>query len=195
MYSESDSRLRTIIYPASRLHHGGASRHHSDSNDQTHACMEPATPPLTPPISLNQLARIHCRERLFVAPLYWTNRQLELLQCSFGHACPAPPTTTSDFTDERTVARYASGIFTGSQMCDRESSLRMLLTDSDCPFLNRSVPPLSFRSDFFSLCFTEEIFPSTSTGTDEKPLGASRYFPATSPTHPLSPYISTSIRS
>ncbi len=33
--------------------------------------------------SLNDLLRIYCRERLFVHPLKWTNRQFELLQCSF----------------------------------------------------------------------------------------------------------------
>ena len=42
------------------------------------------------PLSLNQILRLHPRERLLVPPLQWTSRHLELLQCSFDPPSPAP---------------------------------------------------------------------------------------------------------
>ncbi|EEP81834.1 predicted protein [Uncinocarpus reesii 1704] len=42
-------------------------------------------------LSIYQLARLHCRERLIVYPLLWTDRHVGLLQCSFEHPSIAPP--------------------------------------------------------------------------------------------------------
>lgn len=51
-------------------------------------------------MSINQLIRVFPRERLIVAPLSWTSRHLEVLQCSFEIPAPAPPTTQANFTGE-----------------------------------------------------------------------------------------------
>ncbi|KAM4060969.1 hypothetical protein HRG_007757 [Hirsutella rhossiliensis] len=62
----------------------------------------PCTRP--PPLSLGQTIRLHCKERLYVAPLHWTDHQLELLQCRFDEAraadvdaCDVEDTTGSFF--------------------------------------------------------------------------------------------------
>lgn len=94
-----------------------------------------------PGLSINQLARMHCRERLLVSPLYWTNRQLELLQCSFSEPCPASPINSFMFTDERNGALFVRGLLKRhDQMVERESDIRAILASSDCLFINASVP-------------------------------------------------------
>ncbi|KAH7309112.1 hypothetical protein B0I35DRAFT_441465 [Stachybotrys elegans] len=62
-------------------------------------------PPSLASMSINQITRIYCRERLIVNPLYWTSRQLELLQCSFTDPVPAPIPTRFEFTGERAGKR------------------------------------------------------------------------------------------
>ncbi|KAI2626747.1 hypothetical protein GGR54DRAFT_637309 [Hypoxylon sp. NC1633] len=49
------------------------------------------TPSTTSPntTSINQLLRRHCRERLFMPPLHWTDRQLDLLGCQFVSCRPS----------------------------------------------------------------------------------------------------------
>lgn len=56
--------------------------------------------PSSPPdaLSLYGIARRHCRERILVDPLHWTNRQLELLQISFSEPSLAPPPDISKYT-------------------------------------------------------------------------------------------------
>jgi hypothetical protein len=44
-----------------------------------------------PPLSINRLIALHSRERLFVHPLCWTDRQLTLLQCRFHDCGKAAP--------------------------------------------------------------------------------------------------------
>lgn len=51
----------------------------------------PRRPKPAAALSIVQMARLHCRERLLVRPIYWTDRHLGLLGCSFGDAAPAPP--------------------------------------------------------------------------------------------------------
>ncbi|KAM4060565.1 hypothetical protein HRG_014276 [Hirsutella rhossiliensis] len=46
------------------------------------------------PLSILQLTRRHCRERLLVPPIRWTDRHLELLRCSFGDPSFASSTVT-----------------------------------------------------------------------------------------------------
>ncbi|KAK5994818.1 hypothetical protein PT974_03202 [Cladobotryum mycophilum] len=54
----------------------------------------------SPNLSISQLVRRHCRERLIVDPLHWTNRHLELLQCLFEAPSPAPPDSTANFCQD-----------------------------------------------------------------------------------------------
>lgn len=35
------------------------------------------------PLSLNDLLRQHCRDRLYIKPLHWTAQHLQLLKCRF----------------------------------------------------------------------------------------------------------------
>lgn len=51
--------------------------------------MVPQAPQLPQPLSLNDLLRRHCRDRLYVPPLRWTAQHVQLLNCRF---VPRPPT-------------------------------------------------------------------------------------------------------
>lgn len=92
-------------------------------------------------LSVNQLTRLHCRERLLVAPLFWTSRHLELLQCSFGDPSPAPPTARSDFTGPGSGLRFIRRMFAVWKVCTRENGMRNILAYSDCPLYHLSAPP------------------------------------------------------
>ena len=50
--------------------------------------MVPQAPQLPQPLSLNDLLRRHCRDRLYVPPLRWTAQHVQLLKCRF---VPRPP--------------------------------------------------------------------------------------------------------
>ncbi|TFB05117.1 hypothetical protein CCMA1212_002416, partial [Trichoderma ghanense] len=56
--------------------------------EQMAPTMPPKAPTATP--SINQLLRLHCRERLVLHPVEWTHRHLELLECSFEQPIPEP---------------------------------------------------------------------------------------------------------
>jgi hypothetical protein len=47
------------------------------------------------PLSLNDLLRQHCHDRLYVYPLRWTAQHLQLLNCRFVHCQPLPPPASS----------------------------------------------------------------------------------------------------
>src|SRR5271154_3538181 len=51
--------------------------------------MVPQASQLPQPLSLNDLLRQHCRDRLYVPPLRWTAQHVQLLNCRF---VPRPPT-------------------------------------------------------------------------------------------------------
>ena len=51
--------------------------------------MVPQAPQLPQSLSLNDLLRRHCRDRLYVPPLRWTAQHVQLLNCRF---VPRPPT-------------------------------------------------------------------------------------------------------
>ena len=51
--------------------------------------MVPQASQLPQPLSLNDLLRQHCRDRLYVPPLRWTAQHVQLLKCRF---VPRPPT-------------------------------------------------------------------------------------------------------
>lgn len=99
----------------------------------------PSSADSSPGLSIYQLAFMHCRERLLVPPLYWTNRQLELLQCSFGDPSPAPTTTSSDFTGELNGARHVRLLFTRSNGSLRENGIRGILARPECPLVHQYV--------------------------------------------------------
>ncbi|KAK2743592.1 hypothetical protein FQN55_007190 [Onygenales sp. PD_40] len=51
---------------------------------------EPRPPTEEAKLSIYQLARLYCRERLLVDPFLWTSRHVELLQFTFGQPTNAP---------------------------------------------------------------------------------------------------------
>ncbi|PFH57863.1 hypothetical protein XA68_14457 [Ophiocordyceps unilateralis] len=97
--------------------------------------MESASPPSDsrPTLSINQLARIYPRERLLVKPLFWTKRQLELLQVSFDQPRPAPPITRFAFTGEKSGEKVARSLLTMSLLTDRELAVDRVLANPVCP--------------------------------------------------------------
>ncbi|POR34386.1 Uncharacterized protein TPAR_05408 [Tolypocladium paradoxum] len=96
----------------------------------------PSSPPLPPPPPPLLLSRLHCRERLLVNPVYWTNRQLELLQCSFNDPSPAPPTTQSNFTGERNGRWFIGRMFRIWKLGCRRGQILNIVSYSDCPLDN-----------------------------------------------------------
>lgn len=93
------------------------------------------------PLSIYQLLRIHCRERLIVHPLLWTNRQLELLQCSFGEFSVAPPSVSrSVFAGELSGREHIGDLLRWmSQMPVREGAIENIIAQDDCPLVARFV--------------------------------------------------------
>jgi hypothetical protein len=57
------------------------------------------------PFSLNDILRRHCRDRLYVQPLYWTAQHVQLLDCRFIHRestlQPASSTPSSEGEQSR----------------------------------------------------------------------------------------------
>lgn len=90
--------------------------------------MDEAPPPSR---SISQIVRLHCRERLLVRPIYWTDRHLELLGCSFGEPSPAPSTVPPVLFGNRGSGhvRRAFGENSYANMVGRENALYMLLRD------------------------------------------------------------------
>lgn len=102
-------------------------------------------------LSINQILRNNSREPLFVPPLYWTNRHLELLQCSFGEPTPTGITSTAEykFTGENTSVRYLRKMFRYWKMVEREDYLPIILADPD------SDSQLEY--EFVSLLFSDDL--------------------------------------
>lgn len=68
-------------------------RHHQllDDDDHHHGDSVNTSLAEAAAVSINDLLRRHCRERLLVPPLQWTSRHLDLLGCSFANG-PSPHT-------------------------------------------------------------------------------------------------------
>ncbi|RDA86307.1 hypothetical protein CP532_5668 [Ophiocordyceps camponoti-leonardi (nom. inval.)] len=106
-------------------------------------------------LSIKQLTLRHCRERLLVKPLFWTNRHLELLQCSFSEIHPAPPLNSTVYTGERRGGQFVTRLWKRRQLLDREYSVVNILAHSDCPLVkgNDKLPfYFSGRSRSFLHC-------------------------------------------
>ncbi|UKZ74576.1 hypothetical protein TrVFT333_002246 [Trichoderma virens FT-333] len=93
--------------------------------------------PSDEPLSLYAIAIRHCRERLIVQPLAWTNRQLELLQCSFSEPSAASPALQSNFICRNDGTIFLNNFFRLQPIWptwpSRETAIRMLLASPDCP--------------------------------------------------------------
>ncbi|KAK5998274.1 hypothetical protein PT974_00648 [Cladobotryum mycophilum] len=90
-------------------------------------------------LSIYQIARRNCRERLLVQPLHWTKRHLDLLQCSFEEPSQAElPVWRSDFTGDRNGAKHIKRLlYYFIKYSHRENDMAGVLADSDCPFDSR----------------------------------------------------------
>lgn len=97
-------------------------------------------------LSINQLAQRHCRERLLVPPLYWTERQLELLRCSFDDAVPASPIASYHFTGERNGAKFIGLLVKRTEAFFREQGIVGLIASDECPLLPQSVQSIPLPS-------------------------------------------------
>lgn len=80
------------------------------------------SPPRAPPRaqSINSLLRAHCREPLFVPPLVWTERHLQLLNCRFVVSADEYDTDWSSRRDWDPEDTLASDVATsGVERCAR----------------------------------------------------------------------------
>ncbi|PGH30946.1 hypothetical protein GX50_06303 [[Emmonsia] crescens] len=93
----------------------------SSSSPSSHSSLFPAA------LSIYQLARLNCRERLLVDPLQWTSRHVELLQCFFEKPSLAPSlassTTQPDLINGRPVGCYVQALCSERHLKDLRISL------------------------------------------------------------------------
>lgn len=92
---------------------------------------------LAPGLSIYQITRLHCRERLIVHPLEWTDRHLELLQCVFGQPFRAPVLTCQDdlrkILEENPGAGFVRRL--GENYSGREAQLLSIIVFGESPFI------------------------------------------------------------
>lgn len=109
----------------------------------------PSSTPFTPAASsLYGIIRRHCRERLLVCPLLWTNLHLELLQISFDEPTLAPKTNRLDYYSKRSIKypgmRVVRGYLQRFHLLEcREECIRALFYGFDSPFKSDSSVTLS----------------------------------------------------
>ncbi|UKZ73749.1 hypothetical protein TrVFT333_001399 [Trichoderma virens FT-333] len=89
-------------------------------------------------LSIKQLLRLHCREKLLVHPLEWTRLHVEVLQCSFEESPPPPPSQEHlDGVDRIPVLRSPvfaiRKLFAGEVWEHRESLFRNIIGSDGCP--------------------------------------------------------------
>ena len=80
--------------------------------------------------SLNDLFRLNCRERLYVEPLHWTDRHLELLQCSFDDQPLAPWTTVhppTSYDAEQKAIRHVQYLISSRRFTHRKDAMQSIL--------------------------------------------------------------------
>jgi hypothetical protein len=113
----------------------------------------PSTQPSPPlaALSIYQIARLNCREKLLVDPLYWTSRHISLLQCHFDNPVPAPSSQDSqsqsqvDSTDRQLsqkVVDHVKRLRSRGQPFRQDIGICGILTDPGCPFTYQSVSRL-----------------------------------------------------
>lgn len=94
------------------------------------------------PTSVDEIIRRHPRERLFVQPLEWTARHLELLQCSFelqDDEVPRRKTVheavhDADLMDRRPFSYWTHEAEVLANSDTKNAVIRRILTDRNGPF-------------------------------------------------------------
>lgn len=102
------------------------------------------------PISIDELIRRHPRERLFVQPLEWTARHLELLRCSFelqDDEVPRGKTVDeavhdADLMDRRPFSYWTHEAEVLANSDTKNAVIRRILTDRNGPF--KCIRPFGF---------------------------------------------------
>ncbi|OJD11218.1 hypothetical protein ACJ73_09585 [Blastomyces percursus] len=123
------------------------------------APLPPSPSPSLPPaaLSIYELARLNCRERLLVPPIQWTGRHVELLQFSFEEPCPAPRSEKSGFPI--TGYQHAKTLFTFSGPGWREGTIEDILAEPECPLESRTGLKFYFNRRLVSIlpCLTFHV--------------------------------------
>ncbi|KAL7950083.1 hypothetical protein V8C42DRAFT_309441 [Trichoderma barbatum] len=104
-------------------------------------------PPLET-LSIKQLMRLHCGDKLWVHPVQWTSRHLEVLQCSFDESPPPLPSQQHmDELDKLLAAESCNGaakkiyndsakkLFASDLWRVREACLRYIIGSDGCPLV------------------------------------------------------------
>lgn len=92
--------------------------------------------PASTVLSIHQLIRLYCRERLIVHPLEWTDGHLELLQSTFERPCRTPVLVCPDALAENLEGKSGAGLVKrlGENYGGREALLRSILFFNESPF-------------------------------------------------------------
>lgn len=94
------------------------------------------------PLSIFGITRRHCREELYVSPVKWSGRHVELLHFSF-HGPYAEPvtaawteTTEAEYSEQRSGTRHLKDFFNFYyKPVMREQGIWQLITSDGCPLV------------------------------------------------------------
>lgn len=132
----------------------------SSSSSSSLSPPSPKAPISETALSIYQRIRLHCRERLIVHPLEWTDRHLELLQCSFERPSRAPTLPYSEKLARRLQGKsgvgYVKRLSENDNGCEFDL-IEILAGDKLCFFVIRK----SFQSLLLvhtkTICISEGV--------------------------------------
>ncbi|UKZ84829.1 uncharacterized protein TrAFT101_000717 [Trichoderma asperellum] len=114
----------------------------SSTSSSTASTASNTRPEPESPLSLFGITRRHCREELFVSPVRWTGRHVELLHFSFTGPFPEPTTSASaegtegEYSEERSGTRHLKDFFDFYyKPVMREQGIWLLITTDACPLV------------------------------------------------------------
>ncbi|RFU27631.1 hypothetical protein B7463_g8717, partial [Scytalidium lignicola] len=101
-------------------------------------------------LSIYQVARLYCRERLIVNPLQWTSRHVELLQCFFEEPSLAKqPNFVDGHIGKQDGSHFVKEFGSPSTKARRQQGIRGILAGSECPFTARDDLSFHFGEHYF----------------------------------------------
>ncbi|GAB1313421.1 hypothetical protein MFIFM68171_03631 [Madurella fahalii] len=116
---------------------------------------QPKCPTETESLSINEIFRKHCRDRLFVHPLQWTSQHLALLDCRF--ACKKAELNECQLSGIPERLLIAAGKLPRAYMT-KSSIIRHIIKDHDLLRCNVFEIPFRFGGRVVASLATDGVF-------------------------------------